>query len=63
MKLLKGLQLQQYQSLFHTRNITGDKLAQMTKNDLTYIGIPVEQQGILLNVIAGTISVRSVWAD
>ena len=63
MKLLKGLQLQQYQPVFHTKNITGDRLAQMTAKDLVHIGIPTERQAMLLNVINGTISVNSVMAD
>ena len=54
--MLKGLKLQQYQSIFHTKNIDGQKLAKMTREDLRSIGVSLEHQGKLLHVINGTIS-------
>ena len=53
MKLLKGLGLPQYQPMFHTKHIDGKKFAKMEENDLRKLGVALEHQGKIMNVIKG----------
>ena len=57
-KMLKELNLQEYQAIFHSKNIDGSRLASMTRDDLKLLGIPLNQQDRILDVINGHISAQ-----
>lgn len=58
MKVLKELNLQQYQPIFYSKNIDGKQLAAMTEDDLRLLGVSAAHQGKILNVINGHVSAQ-----